>query len=332
MGPFVYLVLECQSILCLYSRAMVTRNARMVNWDKTRYILPLVGMLLLFVLQACEKNIQVSLHKVSDELVVDGSIENGLPPRIVLTHSVPYFTQVDSTLSSGLYIHGARITVSTGSLDVPLREYEIDSTSGTTYFYYSIDTALSSPKLVGRRGGTYKLDIEWKGTTYSATTTIPSGGFLVDSVWWVPGISESMPDSSKAFLYARIQDPPQRGNYARYFTRRNREPFYPGLASVADDEVTNGTTFNFLLDRGVDKNQKLDLTHYGYFNPGDTVTLKFCNIDQACYNFWNTWEYAWSNNGSPFSSPTEVQGNVPGALGYWGGYEAQYVTLYIPKQ
>lgn len=297
-----------------------------------RNILMLVGFALTLGWISCEKNIQISLHKVPDELVVDGSIENGRPPRVVLTHSVPYFSALDPALSSSIYVHDARIVVSTGSLKIPLREYEIDNASGARFFYYTTDTASQAPNLLGRRGRTYHLEIISGGKTYSALTTIPNGGFYVDSVWWVPGINNSGPDSSKAFLYASIMDPPQLGNYARYFTRRNSEPFYPGLASVADDEVTNGTEFNFLFDRGVDKNQPIDLRTYGYFNPGDTVTLKFCNIDQACYNFWNTWEYAWSNNGSPFSSPTEVQGNVLGALGYWGGYEAQYVTLYIPKQ
>lgn len=295
-----------------------------------------VLLLYVFVLSlgwvSCEKNIQISLHKVPDELVVDGSIENGRSPKVVLTHSIPYFSVFDTALSSSIYVHGASIVVSAGSIDVPLREYEIDSASGARFYYYSTDTASRAPDLLGRKGGTYHLEIFSGGKTYTAVTTIPNGGFHVDSVWWVPGMSTSGPDSSKAFLYARITDPPQLGNYARYFTRRNSEPFYPGLASVADDEVTNGTEFNFLFDRGVDKNQPVDLKTYGYFNLGDTVTLKFCNIDQACYDFWNTWEYAWSNNGSPFSSPTEVQGNVRGALGYWGGYEAQYVTLYIPKK
>jgi hypothetical protein len=130
---------------------------------------------------------------------------------------------------------------------------------------------------------------------------------------------------------ARIKDPPELGNYARYFTKRNSEPFYSGLTSVADDEITNGTIFDFQIDRGVDKNDHVNFSDYGYFNPGDTVTFKFCNIDKTTYDFWHTWEYAWSNTGNPFSTPTTVLGNVPGALGYWGGYAAQYATIIISK-
>ena len=75
----------------------------------------------------------------------------------------------------------------------------------------------------------------------------------------------------------------------------------------------------------------LDIDDYGFFDKGDTVTLKFCNIDHSTYDIWRTADFAYSSAGNPFASPTRTLGNVKGALGYWGGYSITYRTIIIPK-
>ena len=60
---------------------------------------------------------------------------------------------------------------------------------------------------------------------------------------------------------------------------------------------------------------------YSYFGRGDIMSVKFCNIDKAVFDFWRTMEYSYASIGNPFSSPTKVIGNISnGALGYFGGY------------
>ena len=96
--------------------------------------------------------------------------------------------------------------------------------------------------------------------------------------------------------------------------------------------VTDGTTYNIEIDQGVDRNQSVDFSHYSYFYRGDSITVKFANIDKATFDFWRTMEYDYQSIGSPFSSPTQVLGNISnGALGYFGGYAAQYISLKVPK-
>jgi hypothetical protein len=61
------------------------------------------------------------------------------------------------------------------------------------------------------------------------------------------------------------------------------------------------------------------------------VTVKLTNIDKNTYDFWRTMEYNYQSVGNPFSTPTVVISNISsGALGYFGGYAAQYVPLRIP--
>lgn len=286
------------------------------------------GMLIVVGLEGCEKNVDLALHRATQQLVVEGTIENDKSPVVVLTRSQDFFSSIDTTILNNLFVHGATITVTGTGRTVALVEQEVDTLNGNRYYFYAEDSA-DTKRFLGRRGEQYALHIEADGQILDASTTIPAGGFRVDSVWWLSGVKDNKPDTSEAFLMARIVDPPAFGNYARYFTKRNEEPFFPGLTSVADDQVTNGTFFDFQIDRGTDKNEKIDFKNYGYFKWGDTVTLKFCNIDKATFDFWQTWEYAWSNQGNPFSTPTTVLGNVPGALGYWGGYEAAYYTIVI---
>ena len=87
----------------------------------------------------------------------------------------------------------------------------------------------------------------------------------------------------------------------------------------------------FGMAAGFDKNAEFS-DSLSFFKRGDTVTLKLCNIDKVTYDFWRTYEFSFQSIGNPFSSPTRILGNISNdALGYFGGYGAQYHTIIIPK-
>ena len=86
------------------------------------------------------------------------------------------------------------------------------------------------------------------------------------------------------------------------------------------------------LTREILRNQPADINKFGYALRGDTVTLKYCNIDKTTFTFWNTWEYAFQTYANPFASPVTVIGNVSnGALGAFCGYATAYKTIIIPE-
>ncbi len=153
-----------------------------------------------------------------------------------------------------------------------------------------------------------------------------------DSLWWKP--APRLQDSAYAVLYGRFTDPPGLGNYVRYFTRVNSDPFYPGFTSAFDDQVVDGTTYDIQIPRGFNKADTTSASNedFGFFKYGDSITFKFCNIDKSTYDFWRTWEFAYQSNGNPFSSPGFVIGNISnGALGAFCGYSVQYRNLVIPE-
>jgi len=285
-------------------------------------------LLAALLFSACEKNINVDLPAQDAQLVVEGRFEDGAYPVVILTRSLSYFAAIDQTTLQNSFVHNATVTVSNGSQTMKLTERSID-TAGNKFFIYVPDLSQPANNFTGKVSGTYTLRINADNKAYESVTTIPTRGLQLDSIWW--SMVKLDNDSPMARLWVRVTDSPVLGNYGRYFTGVNNEPFLPGLNSVVDDQLVNGTTFEIPVDAGVNKNQGLDLDTYAFFHLGDTVTMKFCNIDKATWDFWRTLDFAYNSNGNPFSSPTKILGNVPGALGYWGGYAVTYKTIIISK-
>jgi hypothetical protein len=286
--------------------------------------------LLLFLLSSCEKNITIKLNSTTTDLVVDASIENGKYPVVSLSKSLAYFSKLDPRELTASFVHDAYVVISNGSITGQLQEYSaVDDSSGLLLYYYSFTDSYSGPKFKGAFNTSYSLEIHVAGQVYTASTTIPGLNKFIDSLWWVPAPLKE--DSELVNVEAKVTDPPSLGNYTRYYTSVNHGPFYPGLNSVFDNQITHGTTYTITVDRGVNRNAPLDVNTYSFFNHGDSVNVKLANIDKATYDFWRTMEYNYQSIGNPFSTPTVVLSNVSnGALGYFGGYAAQYVPLKIP--
>lgn len=283
------------------------------------------------VLVACEKTIQLQPDTTSPKLVAEGQIENGQAPIVVLSNSLSYFSTINAAKLNGTYVHNAKVTISTGQKTVTLKEYAVPLNGGYFFYYYSPSQSGPLTTLFGETGKRYELKIQTGGAAvYSAITTIPPLAKKIDSLWWKPAPNNT--DSTKTVVMARIKDPPGYGNYIRYFTSVNGNNFYPGLNSVFDDQIVDGKTYDIQIDQGVTRTEKVKFDDYGYFKRGDTVVVKFCNIDKASYDFWRTWEFSYQSVGNPFSTPGKVLSNISnGGLGVFCGYAVQYKRLIIPK-
>ena len=80
-------------------------------------------LLLLLFLSACEKDVDFKLQTATQKLVVDASIENGLPPKVVLTKTTPFFASITPALLDSSFVHNAIVEVSNGILTHHLKEY-----------------------------------------------------------------------------------------------------------------------------------------------------------------------------------------------------------------
>ena len=68
-------------------------------------------LIFLVGLFACEKNIDIKSDATVAKLVVDAQIENNMPPTVILSSSIGYFSNIDSTILNSSFIHNATLTV-----------------------------------------------------------------------------------------------------------------------------------------------------------------------------------------------------------------------------
>lgn len=301
------------------------------------YIQIIFILFLTTIFTSCEKELDIKLNSGNSSLVVQGQIEAGELPNVVLTKSIGFFDKID--LNSIQYVKGAVVKVldlNTNEL-IQLKEYSIDTTiDGQHYFFnvYGPDFLdANAMNFKGQIEHTYKLIIENNGLTHEAVTKIPAMTGL-DSVWIepVPGKEDTY-----SVLKAIYTDPDTLGNAVKVETLNNKykkdstpEIYYNPFQYVYDDAIVNGIKVPLTIDLGYDKTKQYSQSEFqylGFLHKGDTVTLKWGAIDRNVYKFWSTLSFSENSIGNPFATPTKVQGNVSDALGVWAGYNNKYYTI-----
>ncbi len=294
---------------------------------------------------ACEKEFIPDIPIEPAQLVVEGYIEAGdqpRPPYVFLTRSIPFFQELDSTQLSNLFVNGAEVFVREGDREIQLTEVCLSSLSpeqqelaqaffgfdlqgsGVDFCVY-IDDSFS---MLGEVGKTYELEVRFENQLLQAFTTITSLVPLDSFQFQQP------PGDTSDFLReleVLLRDPATEANFYRYFTQINNEPLRSPSQSVVDDAFFNGQEFRFPLPKADGPDEEFDLETFGLYTLGDTVLIKWVTIDEAHYNFWNTLEFNRINQG-PFSSYTQIDNNINGGLGIWGGYAAHYYELIVEDE
>lgn len=298
-----------------------------------RSLIFLFALSIAVFLTSCEKEVKFDLGTSAEKVVIEGTIETGLPPYVFLTKSIGFFSKVTLNNLSNSFLHDARITVSDGTRSLVLREYQVDN-GGVAFYFYSVDSSdLSALTFLGTAGRSYRLKVEYGGKVYESVTKIPQPKAL-DSLWSKPPPPEEMPENhpNSMLLFARYTDPDTLGNRVRYFTKRNEQPFLAPYYSVNDDAIINGKRIDIQLNAGFDRMDTIDEETFGYFYKGDTVIVKWSAIDKGVFDFWRTLEFSYGATGNPFASPVEITSNISGgALGVWAGYGNTFDTLIIPQ-
>lgn len=323
---------------------------------KSHLVIWIFGLIAVIVAASCEKNISLDLPEAEDRLVVEGRIETGKPPVVILTKNMSYYTEINEDAYQDIIVTNANVFVFDANDTVklqlfipefmapgPMKTYifeeilslsESDTSDNPLKFlpFYS-DPNLQSGnwRITGQESSRYWLMVSTPAPdTFFATakTTIPARIPII-------GLSyEDHPNEDYADSMVQVNVtfavPDTFGNYVRYWTKRNEQPYYkPGGRSVFDDRLFVGSTVTLPLQRGAPEEESFDFNTSDFYWRGDTLRLKWSNIDRASYNFYNTLE---SDNGdSPFSTPSIVQSNIDGGLGIWAGYSLTRDSLFIPE-
>jgi len=293
----------------------------------------------LIILMGCEEEITIKLPEGADQLVVEGFIEPNMPPIVILTRTMPYFSKTDVSTLSGIYVSGADIKVSDGTKTVNLFELNFknlpDSIAGflSAFLQLSVEdlkkldfVIYTTISMFGETGKTYSLSIVKDTFRLEAKTTIPKP-VIPDSLW-VEHHPDPKNDSLK-LIKMTITDRAGEKNYYRYFTSVNNGAYYPNrFRSVFDDKLVDGQSLIVPVVRGEPRVADFNPLTYGVYKLGDTVSVKLCTIDFDHYTFWSTFENSVSSGG-PYAVPVQIKSNIKGGLGIWGGYGAVYRQIIV---
>ena len=250
---------------------------------------------------------------VSDmPLVVEGWIEDGEAPVVMVTHAID-LTQ-DAPSFDDFVEKWGRVTIYDND-----RPYIL---TGRINSGYTPSLIFTSTRLKGKVGHTYRLTIETESDFAEATVTMQPAP-AITSVETIAGGDG----------YALRADVAPSDGVVQFQTRTiGREGrFYPAFcATLPRRDIPDG---GFTVTRGIhaayDSEQADRFTHF--FAPGETVMLRVCRIPDELLPFWTAYDQAVSLGGNLFlSMPQNCPGNMQGALGYFSAAGISTVALSIP--
>jgi hypothetical protein len=315
----------------------------MKNISLPQFLILLVCML---SLASCEEEFIPPIGDEAEQYVIEGYVEAGegtTQTFILITKSVKFFEEFNADEYATLFVDNANVSVNDGEKtvqftklclsDLPDGEVkdEVGEQLGVNLDSITVDICIYIDlfdELLRESGRSYDLVVDIEGYRLTSTTTIPDRVELKEFVFReIPG----EPIDSLSQMFATISDPVGK-NFYRYFTEDDFGNLNTSFSSITDDVQFEGLEFEFPLAQADDLGENFDRNTYGFFNVGDTVLIKWCTIDEAHFNFWNTFEYSLNGQGSPFTAYTRISDNIEGGFGIWGGYAVQLEELIVTKE
>lgn len=304
--------------------------------------------LLILAIASCTKEVQIDIPGYEEQLVVDGRIETGMPPIVLLSTTKDIYSPTDLNSYLNSFVSGAVVTVSNGDTTVMLDEICTDNLPpGTEQMaadlfgipvaelpnYHICAYTSFNTSIWGEVGKTYELTVQYDGKTYTSSTRILQPTAL-DNVFWQQ--DEDAPQGF-GFSWATLTDPA--GQYDAYLWEVKRldigadgQPkdgvFKATFAPVWDDEFINGTTFDFAFENPNNRDEDIPDEQKFYYGIGDTVVIKLSKMDVDVFEFMEKKYLQLQTTGNPFASPTAIPTNIKGgAQGVWAGYSPHFDTL-----
>ena len=278
----------------------------------------LLVTLLLVTFFSCTKEIKIDYPQTEKQLVVEGYIEQGKYPIVFLTKSSPYFEKIDSANIAELIASLAKVTVSCEGIEEVLT-LRYNANYFPAYYY-------EGSSLLGEIGKTYTLKVELSGKTYTSSTTIVEP-VQIDSY----SIIQLKNNINQKFIDIQFTDPSKKANFYRVYVKRIGKDlnFYPSYLSTFSDFSFDGKSFTYEIVRSF--SPLLSKDNHSYFIDGDSVSIKFCAIEEKQYNYWKKIEGQIALASNPFGvSSSEPPSTITGgALGIWAGLSSKYYTIKI---
>jgi len=262
---------------------------------------------------ACTQENEPLLEKAP--LVVEGWIEEGESPVVIVTHAVD-MTQ-DVVTFDGVVEKWCRVSVFDGK-----ERYLL---TGKADKNYTPSYIFTSSKLRGKSGHTYRLLVETENDTVYAESTIPAAT-MIEKLEVV-----RVENTDSLYSIRAMLGNVDRSGYYKFFTRIVSEEgrFYPSfLGTFRGEDYMEDSGFS--ITRGIHAAYSgEDFSHY--YKKGDRVVVKICSMERDIYDFWQTYDNNVSLSGNLFFTfAANCPHTVKGAFGYWAAYGMSQRAVRIP--
>jgi len=270
----------------------------------------------IFTAAGCDP--QMQLPESDPQIVVEGWIEEGGSPVVMVTTTVPVTaTLTDISELEKYVVNWAKVTVSDGDEEIVLTGMK-----NNDYFPPYIYT---NSFMKGKAGKTYTLTVEYSGRTVTASTTIPPHRNLE-----FIKVKKASDREGMFYLTGGLKDNPVTKDYYKVFTKvRNKDKTYvSSFLGLTDDDILDEGINEIPINNGTGTiDGKMDT----YFTSEDFVYVRFCTLDKKAWEYWNDFEEVQSLTSNPlFPVSTDIRSNIKGGLGYWAGYGTSYYKVSIP--
>lgn len=258
----------------------------------------LLVLLTALTVPACKKVIQVDLHSVAPQLVIEGDVTNG---------PAPYYVHISRTVDFSAANDFPPVTNAVVRLT--------DTTNGISDSMIQTSPGLyKSVEVGGVQHHTYMLQVSVDGKQYMALSTMP-GIVHLDSVTFAQNIG--FDNKLEINAVAAFQDPPGPGNYYQ-FTESLDGRVIPDIF-VFEDRLSDGRYISYPL-----------YNDSSYLQPGDTLTVTMNCIDKNNYNYFFQLMNVAGNNNFQSATPTNPISNLSnGALGYFSAHTTQRIGTLV---
>jgi hypothetical protein len=281
----------------------------------------LLSILFLLIFSfSCSREDYVNSVDGESKIVVEGWIEQGDVPQVILSRSIPIDAKIDSTTIFDYFIRSAKVTVSDGTNEEVL-SLRSDKDRIPPYVY-------QGSEIIGEVGKSYALKIEYLNKVIEATTSIPRVVPIKSAEYKKQNAADTT-----GFVYLEFDDPVLEKNYYQIETRLDKvEPiFIPALYGNLNDENFISSSVSLQVARGIYVFSK---TKYKpYFKDGDLIFVKLRTMSKDGFDFWNSWQNEIVNGRSPiFPANTSLKSNIKGGIGIWEGYGQSTIWIQTPKK
>jgi len=308
------------------------------------------------LLISCQEEITLDLPQIQDKIIVEGSIENGFPPYVILTKNQGYFDEIDSNTYNNLFItdvDSVKIWYFNEGEKVSKTLEQIVGLDSLPPIYTDLSYFENPGNYeFSKEGRTYFLEINWNNQIISSSTTIPEVTPL-DCLWVEK--SENEDKEFKFDIRALYSDPADQNNNILVKSKRiqhyekkdsldcqveNKPDFALKIIDAGADVLINGQTFETYFPRPRDNGFPTG-KYNGYHKTKcqgdsieflqDVVLIKYCQIDEPSLKFWRGLIRQVGTNGNPFAEPLNLVSNITNGLGVFSGYGSAYYMVPIVK-